>query len=180
MSDVEIRLGEPWRAPGIRVTKRNRPSRRIRGHIHPLVSAKYIHSFGDLLPEHRADVDERGLWATLVGSLEETKGRSLVFPGELVIHVALEGIRTIGRQGPIIRLAIGTEVVERLVERTARVWRVTSWESSISLVSIGQARIVTPQAAIGIAEHSGPAMTRGLAQPEFYGVIVTDRLGIVW
>src|SRR5258708_604314 len=102
MSDVEVRLSEPWCAPGKRIAERNRPSHRILGHIDPLVAAIWSNAFGDLAPEISANVYERKLWAALVGSLEKTERRGPSLPGQLVVYVALEGIRTISRQGSVV------------------------------------------------------------------------------
>src|SRR5436305_665700 len=73
MRDVEVRLSEPWSAPGIRLAKRNRPGGGILGHIDPLVAAIYSHGFGDLLTKHETNVHVRILRAALVGGLEKTE-----------------------------------------------------------------------------------------------------------
>src|SRR5437667_11862374 len=102
MSEVQVRLSEPGRSPGIRVAKRNRPSRGILGHIDPLVAAVDSHGFGDRLTEHGADVDVGKLRAALVGGLEKSERCGSALPVQRVVYVALEGIRTIGRQGSVV------------------------------------------------------------------------------
>src|ERR1700687_3514281 len=75
---------------------------------------------------------------------------------------------------------IGAEVIERLVERTRSVGRVASCAAAVDPVGGGQAGIVGPEAAAGVAERSGPTLARGLGQPELRAVVVTDSLGVGW
>src|SRR5207245_8258285 len=100
-------------------------------------------------------------------------------PGQLVIQVALEGVRTISRQRAVIRLAIGAKVVEWLVKSAGGVRRVTSCCAAIGLFGGGQAGVVAPESAPGIAEHTRPAVARTLGQTELYTVVVADRQGLV-
>src|SRR5271157_4144035 len=102
MREVEVSLREPWRAPGIRVAKRNRPSRRILGHTDPLVAAEDVHGLGDSVREQGADINVRSLRAALVGGLENTERCGHALPRYLVIDIALERIRTISRQGSVV------------------------------------------------------------------------------
>ena len=81
------------------------PRRRILSHLAHLPRPKrYVSSIG--LAAANPDFSGRAHRAALVGNLEETEGCGHALPRQGVIHVALEGIGAIGRQRPIIGLAL--------------------------------------------------------------------------
>src|SRR4051794_8477878 len=94
---------------------------RILGYICKLAATKEIHSFDRFITARETDVCVRTHWRALISSLEQPKRGCHMLPRQLVIHIAFESARTVGGQGPIIQLAVGAEVVERLVEGTGRI-----------------------------------------------------------
>ena len=91
---------------------------------------------------------------------------------------SLKGVRTISGKRPVHRLAIGLEVVERLVEGSGRIRRVTAMAATIALVRRRETSVVAPQAAPSVGEHASPMVAHVLRQSELQAVVVANSLRV--
>src|ERR1700683_1670280 len=181
MNEVEVALREPGRTTVIRVTDGYRARRRILADVSPLPMTEDV----SILKRRgvsriwTTNFHGSGHRATLVSNLEQTERCGHPLPRQGVVGIAFEAVRTIGRQWSSVGFALVREVVEGLVERTGRVRGGAPRNTAVDLVGSGQAGVVAPQAAVGIAEHSRPALARGLGHPEFDPIVVANRRRIV-
>src|ERR1700757_4139252 len=103
-----------------------------------------------------------------------------MLPRQGVVNVAFEGIGTIRRQDSVVRFAVRSKIVERLVESASCIRRVAPYDAPVGLVSRSQAGIVAPQAAPRVAEHPSPAMASTFRETQFDSIVIADCLWNRW